>query len=151
MTVTRTKKFIATATVGAGLLAGTLGIAAMVPGVATAATPTTQSASPTSGSAAKHSGLRQLRRAEFKVAATTIGVSPAELRTDLKAGQSVADVATSKGVSVDSVVNAVVTDASAKVDHAVTTGKLTQAQADKIKAGLPARVTKLVNAHRTTK
>jgi len=148
MTITRTKKFIATATVGAGLLAGSLGLATMVPGVANAATPTTSSAP-----AAKtgHPALRRLRHHEFVVAANTIGVKPAELRSDIKAGQSVADVATAKGVSVDTVVNAVVTDASAKIDQAVTNGKLTQAKADTAKAKLPALVTKAVNAHHTAK
>ena len=144
MTITRTKKFIATATVGAGLLAGSLGLATMVPGVANAATPTTASAP-----AAKttHPALRGLRHHKFIVAANTIGVKPAALRSDIKAGQSVADVAAAKGVSVDTVV----TDASAKIDQAVTNGKLTQAKADAAKAKLPAQVTKLVNAHHTAK
>ena len=148
MTITRTKKFIASATIGAGLLAGSLGVATMVPGVANAATPTTTS---TPAAKAHHSKLHQLRHHEFVVAANTIGVKPAELRSDIKAGQSVADVATAKGVSVDTVVNAVVKDASDKIDQAVTNGKLTQAKADTAKAKLPATVTKLVNAHRTTK
>ena len=149
MKITKTNKFVAGAVVGAGLLAGSLGLASLDVGVANAATPTT-SAAP----AADHAGhplLRRLRHYEFKVAADTIGVKPAELRSDLKAGQSVADVAGSKGVSVDTVVNAVVKDASAKIDQAVTNGKLTQAQADAAKAKLPAQVTKLVNAHHTAK
>ena len=148
MAITRTKKFIATATVGAGLLAGSLGVATMVPGVANAATPTTSSAP---AAQAAHPKLRHLRHHEFKVAADTIGVKPAELRSDIKGGQSVADVASAKGVSVDTVVNAVVNDASAKIDQAVTNGKLTQAQADAAKAKLPTVVTKLVNAHHTAK
>ena len=148
MTLSRTKKFVATATIGAGLLAGSLGVAAMVPGVANAATPTTSTA-PAAKTA--HPKLRHLRHHEFKVAADTIGVKPAELRSDIKGGQSVADVASAKGVSVDTVVNALVNDASAKIDQAVTNGKLTQAQADAAKAKLPTLVTKLVNAHHTTK
>ena len=148
MTLTRTKKIVATAAIGAGLLAGSLGVAAMVPGVANAATPTT-SAAPASKTT--HPKLRRLRHHEFKVAADTIGVKPAELRSDIKGGQSVADVANAKGISVDTVVNAVVKDASARIDQAVTNGKLTQAQADAAKAKLPTRVTELVNAHHTNK
>lgn len=68
MTITRTKKFIATATVGAGLLAGSLGLASMVPGVANAATPTTASA-PAAKTA--HPALRGLRHHKFIVAAST--------------------------------------------------------------------------------
>ena len=146
MTITRTKKFIATATIGAGLLAGSLGVATLVPGVANAATPSTSSA-PASESG--HPVLSRLRRHEFKVAAGVIGVKTTDLGSAIKVGQSVADVATAHGVSVDSVVNAVVTDASARIDQAVTNGRLTQAQADAIKAQLPPFATKLVNAHRT--
>jgi hypothetical protein len=138
-----TKKFLATAAVGAGLVAGSFGVASLT------STSVAGAQTVDSSSAAAHPGLRQLRRAEFKVAAGTIGVKPAELRGDIKAGQSVADVATAHGVSVDDVVNAVVQNADAKLDHAVTTGKITQAQDDQIKAKLPARVTTLVNAHRT--
>jgi len=148
VTLTRTKKIIAAATIGAALLAGSLGVAGMVPGVANAATATT-SAAP--AAKATHLKLRRLRHHEFIVAANTIGVKPAELRSDIKAGQSIAEVATAKGVSVDTVVNAVVNDVSAKIDQAVTHGKLTQAKADAAKAKLPAQVTKLVNAHHTGK
>jgi hypothetical protein len=81
------------------------------------------------------------------VAADTIGVKPVDLRADVKGGQSVADVATAKSVSVDTVVNAVVNDATAKIDQAVANGKLSQDRATKIEAKLPAIVTKAVNAH----
>jgi hypothetical protein len=148
MAITRTKKLIASATIGAGLLAGSLGVATMVPGVASAATPTTSSASV--GTTA-HPLLHRLRHRELKVAADTIGVAPATLGSDLKAGQSIADVATANGVSVDSVVNAVVSDASARIAQAVTNGRLTQAQADALTAKLPAFATRLVNAHYTAR
>jgi spermidine/putrescine-binding protein len=139
-------KIIATTTLAAGLLIGSLGLAAVIPaGVASAQTSTTQAANPSAKTG--HPALRNLRRAEFKVAADTIGVKPAELRADVKSGQSVADVATAKGVSVDTVINAVVTDATAKIDQAVANGKLSQDRATKIEAKLPAIVTKAVNAH----
>ena len=48
-----------------------------------------------------------------------------------------------------SVVDAVVKDSTAKIDQAVAAGKLTQARATTIEAKLPARVTKVVDAHRT--
>ena len=140
----QTKKFLATAAIGVGLVAGSVGIATVLPsGVAGAQTSTS------SATANRPHARRHLRREEFKVAADTIGVPPAELLSDLKAGQSVADVANAKGVPVETVVNAIVQDASQRVDQAVTNGKLTQEQADKIKAALPARVDKAVNHHRT--
>ena len=75
-------------------------------------------------------------------------MKPTELRADLKAGQSVADVANTKGVPVDNVVNAIVTDSTAKINNAVSHGLLSQDRATKIEARLPQWVTTLVNAHR---
>ena len=143
------KSLIATLALGTSLAVGAVGVAAAVPNIAGAQTaPTTQTAPSTAPAKAGHPRLRALRRHEFKVAATTIGVKPAELRTDLKNGQSIADVASSKNVPVDNVITAVVNDASAKIDTAVTNGKLTQERADTLKSKLTDRVTKLVNAHR---
>ena len=139
-----TKKFLATAAVGAGLVAGSFGVASLT------STSVAGAQTVDSSSTAAHPGVRHLRRAEFKVAAGTIGIKPAELRSDIKAGQSVADVATAHGVSPDDVVNAVVQNVDAKADHALSTGKITQAQDDQIKAKVQARVTTLVNAHHTT-
>jgi spermidine/putrescine-binding protein len=144
-------KMIATTTIAAGLLVGSLGLAAVIPaGVASAQTATTQTSTTQAANPSARTGhpaLRNLRRAEFKVAADTIGVKPVDLRADVKGGQSVADVATAKSVSVDTVVNAVVNDATAKIDQAVANGKLSQDRATKIEAKLPAIVTKAVNAH----
>lgn len=147
----RRTTFLATAALGTSLVLGAVGVAAFVPGVAGAQTTSTTQAP---AATAEHPGhgnhprLRAVRRHELKVAADTIGVTPAELRTDLKDGQSVADVANSKGVSPDTVVQAIVSDVTARVDKAVTNGKLTQQRADQIEARLPDRVTKLVDHHR---
>jgi hypothetical protein len=148
-------KFLAATGIGAGLLAGSLGLASILPnGVAGAQTPTSTPASPTTtapgtgAGTSAHPALRKLRQHELGVAASTIGVSPSELRTDVKNGQSISDVATAKGVPVDDVVNAIVKDVDARIDKAVTNGKLTQAQATTIEGKLPARVTKIVDAHR---
>ena len=84
----------------------------------------------------------------METAAKTIGIPADELRADLKAGQSVAEVATAKGVDPQTVVTAWVNGADAKIDQAVTDGKLTQAQADKAKAKVPTIAAKLVDAHK---
>jgi len=142
------KSLIATVALGTSLAIGAVGITAALPAVAGAQTaPTTQSA-PATPAKGGHKALKALRHHEFKVAADTIGVTPAELRADIKNGQSVAEVAASKNVPVDTVITAVVNDASAKIDKAVTNGKLTQEKADAMKAKLTDRVTKLVNAHK---
>jgi hypothetical protein len=66
-------------------------------------------------------------------AAGAIGVSEDELRTALRSGQSIAQVAQSKGVDVQKVIDAVVADARTRLAEKVQAGDLTQAQADEIK------------------
>jgi len=89
---------------------------------------------------------RAANRAEvLAVSAQTIGITPQELKTELKAGASIAQVATAHGVSVTAVVGALTTAADAKVTAARTAGSLTQAQADRITARIPARITRIVN------
>ena len=144
-------KFLNTTVLAASVLAGSVGLATVIPAVTAGAETTTASAdaaAPTGRSAHAHPLLRKARRHEVEVAARTIGVTGDELRADLKAGQSVADVATSKGVPVDTVVKAVVADLTPRIEKAVTNGRITRDRADKIEAKLPGVVTRLVNAHR---
>jgi DNA-directed RNA polymerase specialized sigma subunit len=78
-------------------------------------------------------------------AAGAIGVTAEELRTELQAGKSIADVATAKGVSVDAVVEAMVADMKAHLDEKVASGKHTQEEADAKLAKATARITEMVN------
>ena len=78
-------------------------------------------------------------------AARVIGVSEADLQTALRSGQSIAQVAQSKGVDVKAVVDAMVAEAKTRLAEAVTAGRLTQAQADDKAANLEQRVTEMVN------
>jgi hypothetical protein len=82
---------------------------------------------------------------KLDTAATALGVTADELRTALRAGKSIAEVAGEKGVAVDKVIAALVTANEARLAQAVTDGKLTQAQADARKADLKARITDMVN------
>jgi hypothetical protein len=59
-----------------------------------------------------------------------------------------AEVAQANGVDVQTVVDAIVADISARIDEAVANGRLTQAEADEKKAELPERVTARVNGER---
>ncbi|MCL5108660.1 MAG: hypothetical protein M1401_07325 [Chloroflexi bacterium] len=65
--------------------------------------------------------------------AKALGLTTAELQTQLKSGKTVADLATAKNVSADQVKAAVVTAESAQLDQAVAAGKLTAAQAQQRK------------------
>ena len=81
----------------------------------------------------------------LEAAATALGLTPEELRTELQAGKSLATIAGERDVEVAKVVEALVADARARLAQAVTDGKLTQAQADERSADLEARITELVN------
>lgn len=80
------------------------------------------------------------------VVATTLGITTDEVRTALEGGQSLADLAVSKGKTAQDVIDAIVAEATTKVNVAVTAGKLTQDQADKLLANLTTGVTDFVNA-----
>jgi polyhydroxyalkanoate synthesis regulator phasin len=77
-------------------------------------------------------------------AATYLGMTRAELVAALKSGKSLAQIAQSKGKSVDGLVAAIVAPAKARAAKAVANGKLTQQRADELIAKLTERVQKLV-------
>jgi hypothetical protein len=77
--------------------------------------------------------------------AKALGISNADLKADLAKGQSIADIAKAKKVDVGKVIDALVADATTRIDKAVTDKHLTKDEADKIKAGLRTEITDLVN------
>ena len=79
-----------------------------------AATPAS-AGGPAAGS--RSARLEQLGRREVGIAAAAIGVGVDELQREMGGGRSIADVARSRGVAPDTVVNAVVTDAAAVIDR----------------------------------
>ncbi len=139
-------KLVAAAALGAGLVIGSIGLATVAPTSIAAAQTTTQ---PSSTTSSRQQLLQHLRRHEAKVAAGVIGVSPQQLRADLTAGQSVADVASANNVPLDKVTTAIVNDVSSRIGKAVTNNKISADRAAALEAKLPARVTKAVNAHHT--
>jgi hypothetical protein len=88
-------------------------------------------------------------RIAFDAAATYIGVTNAQLRTQLEAGKSLAAIATDNGKTVDGLKSALTAAAKKDLDAAVTAGRLTQAQEDKILAALPARLDDEINETHT--
>jgi len=75
----------------------------------------------------------------------TINIDRKTLRADLASGQTIAQIASAKGVDPQTVINALVTAATTKLDAAVKAGKITADRAAKIEQNLPARAAKLVN------
>jgi hypothetical protein len=87
-------------------------------------------------------------RPDLAAAAKALGVTAEQLRTELTAGTSLADVAKAHGVAEQTVIDALVADGEAHLADAVTAGRLTQAEADAKKADLPARIKQLVESAR---
>jgi hypothetical protein len=78
-------------------------------------------------------------------AASAIGITPEELRTALREGKSLADVARDKGVDPEKVVSALVAELKAHLDQEVASGRHTQAEADQKLAGATERIRAFVN------
>ncbi|HET8741208.1 MAG TPA: hypothetical protein VFM41_01175 [Gaiella sp.] len=73
-----------------------------------------------------------------------IGITPKELRTELRSGKSLAQIATAHGKTEDGLVNAIVAPAKTRLDKAVQDKRLTQQQADDILARVTGAVKKAV-------
>ncbi len=83
--------------------------------------------------------------ADLDAAATAIGISTDDLRTALQSGQSLAEIAQAHGVSAQTVIDALVADAKTHIADEVTSGEITQAEADQKLAALTDRITSMVN------
>ena len=83
--------------------------------------------------------------AGLEVAAQALGMTADELQTALKGGQTLAQIAESKGVNVQVVVDALVASATNHINEEVASGELTQAEADEKLANVTDRVTERVN------
>jgi polyhydroxyalkanoate synthesis regulator phasin len=82
---------------------------------------------------------------ELNTAATYLGLTEAELRTQVESGKSLAQIAKDKGKSVDGLVQALYDAAKKQLDAAVTAGRLTKANEDEIVSNLKEKLTDLVN------
>ena len=152
-----TRKLVASATAVLTLGVGGLAVAAVNPfASAGAATPTTSTATSTPATPARHGRhnrvrvyLRNHRGAIVTISAKSIGIPKAELVTDLRSGESIAQVAAAHHVPTSTVTSALdKAAATAAVAKAEAAGKLTSAQAAKIDARLPKAIDRLVDAHK---
>jgi hypothetical protein len=85
---------------------------------------------------------------ELDAAASYLGLTEAELDTQLESGKTLAQVAQDRGKSVDGLIQALVDAATKRLDAAVTDGRLTKAQEQQILSGLKQRITDFVNGVR---
>lgn len=118
----------------AGALLGTPGTSGAQDGtttttVAATGNGTTAKPRPAVRKAAKE--IREARADSLEAAAKALGISVEDLRTELKAGKSIADVAKEKDVDLQKVIDAIVADRKAHLEERI--------------AALPDEVTKAVN------
>jgi uncharacterized protein YidB (DUF937 family) len=88
---------------------------------------------------------RRGARLAIETAAATIGVTPQDLRSQVRGDKTVAQVATEHGVDPASVVNAVVTALTQRIDEAAAQGKIDANRAEQAKQKLPDVANRLVN------
>jgi len=81
-------------------------------------------------------------------AATALGMTEDELRTELQDGSTIAQVAEEKGVDLTTVTDAMLAAEKEHLAADVTAGKITQAQADERLAGAADRITARVNGEK---
>ena len=133
---------------GALLVSGAGGAAVLGPLAASAASPSaTPSSSPSTSRGGTGYGARGHSEAvsDTSVVAKAIGITEAQLLTELNAGKTPAQVATAHGVAVQKVIDALVADGLSELQADVKAGRLTQAQADAMKSQVTQRATDQVN------
>jgi hypothetical protein len=86
----------------------------------------------------------RIRHAIVESSAAAIGIEPQALRDELRAGKSIADVATDNGVSIDDVKARILADAQSKLAIAVENGRIAQERADAALAKLEERLDQIV-------
>jgi hypothetical protein len=81
-------------------------------------------------------------------AASYLGLTEAQLHSELESGKTLAQVAQAHGKSVSGLVDALVADVKQHLDAAVAAGRITKAQETDALNGLRDRITNLVNSSR---
>jgi len=84
------------------------------------------------------------------VVAEKLGLTPAELATELQAGKSVADVAQEKNISVGTIAEAVLAPRTERLNELVAAGQLTQEEVDNYLSNRRVEVIERLNQSRTS-
>ena len=90
-------------------------------------------------------GEQGRRGPNLDIVSKALGMTTTDLQTALTGGQTIAQVATSKGVDVQKVIDAVVSDYTAKEQAEVVAGTQPQAEVDQKIVDAKARITDMVN------
>lgn len=121
------------ATVASVIAAGTIFVAA--PALAQGSTTATSPNAITQDRGPRGGGMRGGAMHSAAIA-KALNMTEADLKTEVESGKSIADIASAKGVSLDTIINAIIADETTQLKQAVTDGRFTQAQADTLLANL---------------
>ncbi|HEY5172939.1 MAG TPA: hypothetical protein VIK54_14530 [Acidimicrobiia bacterium] len=143
----RFTKTIASASVAAVLGLGGVSVAgaASTPSSSKPATVVPATKNPTVKKGVGTALRRRIRRQAGRLAAKTIGITPADLRQELLSGKTIAAIATEHGVNPQKVIDTVVTAANAKIAKAVSSHKITAERGAKLKTRIDNAIPKIVN------
>jgi len=140
-----------TKTIASASVAAVLGVAGVsVAGAASSSGPSIPTTSPTASATATKKAVppavrRRLRRAGVKLAAKTIGITPADLVKELRAGKTIAAVATEHGVQPQAVIDALKAAATKRIEAAKAAGKITAERAARLEHWFDLAIPKFVN------
>jgi len=91
-----------------------------------------------------HRGGRPPFGEKLSAAADYLGLTQTELRSKLRAGRTLGDIAKARGKSVDGLKQAILDEAEEKLDQLVEDGELTRADADEMLARMKSHIDDLV-------
>lgn len=86
--------------------------------------------------------------ADSSAAASYLGLTADQIKTDLQGGKTLAQIATDQGKTADGLIQAILAAQEANLDKLVTAGKLTSDQETTIEKGLTTMITNIVNGTR---
>jgi polyhydroxyalkanoate synthesis regulator phasin len=98
------------------------------------------------GSATARPGGHRHQGSFMQAAARYIGITPAAIFKEARAGKSLGEIATAHGKTVAGLESALLTALKGRLDEAVAKGKLTPAQERKLLDGAPKMIDRIVNA-----
>jgi hypothetical protein len=87
---------------------------------------------------------------DSSAAATYLGLTSDQIKSDLRGGKTLAQIATGQGKTADGLVHAILNAQEANLDKLVTAGKLSSDQETNIEKGLTTMITNLVNGTQPT-
>lgn len=140
------KKLTAAVAVAGAVTVGTLGVAGSAFAADGSSGATSGSGSAATSQTTRHPRLRAaVRRGALHIVIDQLGVTGPELRAALQGGQTISGYASSLGKDPKALADALTTAADARIDRAVTNGRIDQARADTLKGKVPQRVDHFLN------